>query len=367
MNFAVLVTSGTVTSAALAEQRLPPGAVHQFIPLDMPQFVGRFPRSLAARSGAVRRIRSVAQSDPGLRRARHPDDPGQRPRIGALVQPLAPGAGRDRGAARPFRSVSCAIRRRRAALRPTRRPRISSSGNLKLDVPAPPADQRRCGNSNRSSACAPSSPPHPRMPAKKPPSSPRISGCASNVPSLLTVIAPRHPDRGSGIVESAKAAGLAVGASLARRSAEARHRHLTSPTRSVNSVWSIGSRRSCSWAARSPATAARIRSRPIRLGAAVVHGPNVWNFAEIYATLDAAHGAERIADEEALTACLADWLARSGDAKGGGRCSAGHGRETRRCTRADACRARALSDAASARAAGLLSLADLKAMWRQLF
>ena len=29
----------------------------------------------------------------------------------------------------------------------------------------------------------------------------------------------------------------------------------------------------------------------IRLGAAVVHGPHVWNFAEIYATLDAAHGA----------------------------------------------------------------------------
>jgi 3-deoxy-D-manno-octulosonic-acid transferase len=47
----------------------------------------------------------------------------------------------------------------------------------------------------------------------------------------------------------------------------------------------------------------------IRLGAAVVHGPNVWNFDEIYATLDAAHGAERIADEAGLTACLANWLA----------------------------------------------------------
>jgi 3-deoxy-D-manno-octulosonic-acid transferase len=47
----------------------------------------------------------------------------------------------------------------------------------------------------------------------------------------------------------------------------------------------------------------------IRLGAAVVHGPNVWNFAEIYETLDAAHGAERVADEEGLTACLAGWLA----------------------------------------------------------
>jgi 3-deoxy-D-manno-octulosonic-acid transferase len=44
------------------------------------------------------------------------------------------------------------------------------------------------------------------------------------------------------------------------------------------------------------------------LGAAVLHGPHVWNFAEIYATLDAAHGAERIDDEVALTARLGAWL-----------------------------------------------------------
>jgi 3-deoxy-D-manno-octulosonic-acid transferase len=41
-----------------------------------------------------------------------------------------------------------------------------------------------------------------------------------------------------------------------------------------------------------------------------VHGPHVWNFAEIYATLDEAHGAELVADEEALTARLAEWLAK---------------------------------------------------------
>src|SRR6187200_582654 len=33
-NFNVLVTSGTVTSARLADRRLPEGAIHQFIPLD---------------------------------------------------------------------------------------------------------------------------------------------------------------------------------------------------------------------------------------------------------------------------------------------------------------------------------------------
>src|SRR5262245_50736761 len=40
--FAVLVTSGTVTSARLAEWRLPEGAIHQYAPLDAPRYVGRF-------------------------------------------------------------------------------------------------------------------------------------------------------------------------------------------------------------------------------------------------------------------------------------------------------------------------------------
>ena len=38
----VLVTSGTVTSARMMQARLPPGAIHQFVPLDTPQAVARF-------------------------------------------------------------------------------------------------------------------------------------------------------------------------------------------------------------------------------------------------------------------------------------------------------------------------------------
>lgn len=38
----ILVTSGTVASAALLEKRLPAGALHQFIPLDTPRAVCRF-------------------------------------------------------------------------------------------------------------------------------------------------------------------------------------------------------------------------------------------------------------------------------------------------------------------------------------
>ena len=38
----LLVTSGTVTSSVLAEQWLPRGVMHQFVPIDVPFFVRRF-------------------------------------------------------------------------------------------------------------------------------------------------------------------------------------------------------------------------------------------------------------------------------------------------------------------------------------
>ncbi len=43
-NTSVMVTSGTVTSAALMEKRLPKGAFHQFIPVDFPTYTKRFIR-----------------------------------------------------------------------------------------------------------------------------------------------------------------------------------------------------------------------------------------------------------------------------------------------------------------------------------
>src|SRR5688500_5293520 len=42
LNISILLTSGTVTSAAMVARRLPPEIIHQFIPLDSPRFVARF-------------------------------------------------------------------------------------------------------------------------------------------------------------------------------------------------------------------------------------------------------------------------------------------------------------------------------------
>ncbi|MGO9698261.1 MAG: 3-deoxy-D-manno-octulosonic acid transferase [Xanthobacteraceae bacterium] len=308
MNFAVLVTSGTVTSAALAEQRLPAGAIHQFIPLDAPRFVGRFldhwrpdlalfvesdlwPNLIL--SCADRAIPMILVngrvSERSFNRWR---------RLPGVIAALL-------GCFDLCLTQSGADTQRYAQLGA---PRISSSGNLKLDVPAPPADQttlRKLKSIIGTRAVVAAASTHAGEEAAIIAAHQQLR---AKCPSLLTVIAPRHPDRGSGIVESAQATGLSVALRSRGDLPNADVDIFIADTlgelgliyRLAPIVFMGGSL--ASHGGQNPIEA-------IRLGAAVVHGPNVWNFDEIYATLDAAHGAESVADEEGLTACLADWLA----------------------------------------------------------
>jgi 3-deoxy-D-manno-octulosonic-acid transferase len=55
-----------------------------------------------------------------------------------------------------------------------------------------------------------------------------------------------------------------------------------------------------------------------KLGAAILHGPHVKNFAEIYAALDDAHGAAEVADGGKLTVRLGAWLTDTGARKAAG-------------------------------------------------
>jgi 3-deoxy-D-manno-octulosonic-acid transferase len=47
---------------------------------------------------------------------------------------------------------------------------------------------------------------------------------------------------------------------------------------------------------------------PAKLGAAILHGPHVWNFTELYAALDRDRGAELVRDADQLTARIGAWL-----------------------------------------------------------
>jgi len=307
-NFAVLVTSGTVTSATLAAQRLPPGALHQFIPLDAPRFVGRFLDYW--RPDLALFVESDLWPNLVLACADR-----------AIPMILVNGRLSERSFGRwrllP-RSIAALLTRFDLCLAQSGvdaqryaqlgAPRISSIGNLKLDAPAPPVDPSTLRNLTaiigaRVIVAAAST--HTGEETAIIAAHRRLrKGC----PSLLTVIAPRHPDRGPSIAELGRAAGLAV-ALRSRDDPPKPHvdiyvadtlGELGLIYRLAPIVFMGGSL--ASHGGQNPIEA-------IGLGAAILHGPHVWNFAEIYETLDAAHGAELVTDEDALTARLAEWLA----------------------------------------------------------
>jgi len=307
-DFAVLVTSGTVTSAALAEQRLPSGVLHQFVPLDAPRFVRRFlehwrpglalfvesdlwPNLIC--SCAKRRIPMIIingrLSERSFMRWRRV--PGV---IAALLNRFDLCLAQSATDAERYAKLGA--------------PRVSATGNLKLDVPALPADEaalRRLRDivGKRPVVLAASTHgdeetiiigAHRRLRAK--------------FPTLLTIIVPRHPPRGQSIAETAKAAGLAV----ALRSRRAQ----PMPDIAVYVADTLGELGLMYRLAPIAFMGGSLASHggqnpiePIRLGAAIIHGPHVWNFGEIYAALDSAHGAQQVAGEEELAARLSLWLA----------------------------------------------------------
>jgi len=307
-DFAVLVTSGTVTSAALAEQRLPDGAIHQFVPLDAPRFVRRFldhwrpqlalfvesdlwPNLIL--SCAERKIPMILingrLSERSLRRWRL-----VRGAIGALL---------GRFDLCLAQSITDAERYGELGA-----PRVTTTGNLKLDVPAPPADPAALARLRQAVAGRPIIAAASTHPGEEEAMLAAHRRLREKFPALLTVIAPRHPARGESIGQIATAAGLAV-ALRSRRGEPLTDTgvYIADTLGELGLIYRIAP-----IVLMGGSLARHGGQNPIeaaRLGAAVLHGPHVWNFAEIYATLDEAHGAELVADETALAARLAAWLA----------------------------------------------------------
>ena len=207
-DFAVLCTSGTVTSANLAEQRLPSGAFHQFVALDAPRFVKRFfdhwrpdlalfvesdlwPNLIMTSAGRGIPLILVngRLSESSFKRWRFM--PGT---INALL--------------RCFDLCLAQSAAHAGRLRDLGAPRIATTGNLKLDVPEPPADADSlaalkaaigertviAGASTHAGEETVLIEAHRRLRA--------------SFPTLLTIIVPRHPERGPGILEIAHAADL---------------------------------------------------------------------------------------------------------------------------------------------------------------
>lgn len=305
--FAVLVTSGTVTSARLAEWRLPAGAIHQFAPYDAPRFVARFldhwrpDLALFAESDLWPNLITAAaeRSIPlilinGRVSERSFSRWRRMPRtIATLLGHFDLCLAQSVGDAERYRDLGA--------------PRVSTTGNLKLDVPAPPAsddvlaEMRAAVGSRPVIAAASTHPGEEKIVLDV------HRALRQNFPNLLTLIAPRHPERGPGVLEIAHAAGLNA---IARSDGYLPDRgidvYVADTIGELGMVYRIapivfmgGSL--VRHGGQNPIEAAK-------LGTAILHGPHVWNFSDIYAALDRVEGATEVSDGDKLGDRIAAWL-----------------------------------------------------------
>lgn len=130
---------------------------------------------------------------------------------------------------------------------------------------------------------------------------------ARTLPGLLTVIAPRHPERGAAVAAALRGRGLRV----ARRA-------LGEAPRAETEIWLADTLGEMGlWLRLAPvafiggslaAAGGHTPFEAAALGAAVLHGPRTGNLATDYAALDTAGGARVVADAAGLAGAVAELL-----------------------------------------------------------
>ena len=204
----VLVTTGTVTSAALAAKRLPPGAIHQFAPLDAPIFIARFlkhwrpdlalfvesdlwPNTIMA--AAERRIPLILVN--GRLSARSFERwrylPGT---IETLLKRIDLCLVRTTADAERFDALGA--------------PRITTTGNLKLDVPPLPVDEDKLARLSSMLAGRPVFAAASTHLGEETAIIDTQRRLKASFRGLLTIVVPRHPERGPSIADAVAAGGL---------------------------------------------------------------------------------------------------------------------------------------------------------------
>lgn len=295
----VLVTSGTVTSARLIERRLPPGALHQFVPLDVPRYIRRFldhwrPDLVLLAESELwpnmliemdqRRIPlmlvNARMSERSFRRWSRLSG-----MIGALLG----------------RIDLCLAQSTADAERLTRlgAPRVGVVGNLKFDSPAPPADPLRVSTLRGLISGRPVWLSASTHPGEEEQIVAVHKALAPYFPSLLTIIAPRHPQRGEGVAFIASDSGLKT--ALRSRGLEPDG---ATDVYVADTIGELGLfYRLATVVFMGGSLVPHGGQNPIepgKLGAAIVHGPHVHNFTDVYAALDRDGGSIAVADAQGL-------------------------------------------------------------------
>lgn len=299
----VLLTTGTVTSARLMARRLPEGALHQFVPVDRVAYVRAFldhwrpdlalwaesefwPNLIGetAKRGIPIVLINGRVSDRSFARWRR-----HRKTIKKILGGFKLCLGQSRVDAERLADLGA--------------PTVASPGNLKLAAPPLPADPVILADLKAQVAGRPV-----WVAASTHAGEEALCGrvhrqLAPSHPGLLTVIVPRHPDRGPAVAGELAAEGLAV----ARRSAG----EAIAPATEVYVADTIGELglfyRLAGVAFIGKSLVPLGGQNPLEaacLDCAVLFGPHMGNFREIAARLKDSGGAGEVADEAALVAVL---------------------------------------------------------------
>ena len=306
--YSVLVTTGTRSAADLIGSRLPPGAVHQYVPLDAPRWVERFLDHWQPD------IAVVAESEIW---------PNTILALDALHIPLILVNGRMsersfRGWERSPRTAEALLSRFAVCLAQTEEdaarfaklgaPRVSIAGNLKFDAPVPPADPQQLNYLGAMVAGRPVWVAASTHPGEDAAVARAHAALKSRFPNLLTVLAPRHPRRGAEASACAEAAGL----KSVRRSDGGRP-HPSVDLYVADTIGEMGL-----FYRLSPLVflggslvprGGQNPIEPVRLDSAILHGPHTGNFTQVYEALDRGGGAANVADGDELTDLVGQLLA----------------------------------------------------------
>ena len=308
LNLRILVTSGTVTSADIVSKRFPPDVIHQYVPYDSPRYVERFldhwQPSLALfiesdlwpnliLSSAARRLPMVLING----RMSHRSFPRWR-RFSGTIEALL-------GSFEVCLAQSDTDAERFVALGSRN---VVTTGNLKLDVQAPPADNARLERLMAVTRGRPVIVAASTHPGEEEILAEVHRELTGYFPGLLSVIVPRHPSRGEAVAALIAASGLHV----TLRS----HEDLPTATTDIYIADTMGELglfyRLAPIVFMGGSLVEHGGQNPIeaiKLGAAIVHGPHVFNFTDVYNALDSAGGAKQVDSQEALVKQLGSWLA----------------------------------------------------------
>jgi 3-deoxy-D-manno-octulosonic-acid transferase len=299
----VLVTTGTVTSARLMRERLPEGAIHQFVPVDRIPYVQGFldhwkpdvafwweselwPNLVVEtyRRKIPMVLVNARMSPPSFLRWRRWESLARR-LLGCFALVLA----QSENDAERFKALGA--------------PEVARMGNMKFAVPALPCDEATLAEIRARTGLRPM-----WLAASTHQGEEEIAWHAhqkvsSNHPELLTIIVPRHPDRGPGIADALRQQGAVV---AVRSNSEP-----VTPETNIYLADTLGElglffRLSpIVFMGKSLVPAGGQNTiEPARLGAAIIIGPHYWNFDEITRTMAAAGGLEIVADAEALAVAV---------------------------------------------------------------